>query len=129
MNSFVSNNDPDTPKAALLRHAPRRKKPSAPNASAPLQSPSPSPQPSAPSSTHFTLLAVPDKQSRLIDLLKRPEGASMPDMMGITGWQAHSVRGVISGVLRKKLGLNVICESSTDSGQRFYRIVSSERQA
>lgn len=46
-------------------------------------------------------------------------------MMALTGWQAHSVRGVISGVLRKKLGLKVICESPTESGERLYRIVDS----
>jgi hypothetical protein len=46
-------------------------------------------------------------------------------MMAVTGWQAHTVRGTISGVLRKKLGLNVTCESSAKSGERVYRIVNS----
>lgn len=44
-------------------------------------------------------------------------------MTNATGWQAHSVRGVISGVLRKKLGLNV--QSATVDGTRRYRIVAS----
>lgn len=45
-------------------------------------------------------------------------------MMTLTGWQAHTVRGTISGVLRKKLGLNVTCVPSTEAGPRLYRIVS-----
>jgi hypothetical protein len=44
-------------------------------------------------------------------------------MMPLTSWQAHTVRGTISGVLRKKLGLNVTCQAASDSGDRAYRIV------
>ena len=50
-------------------------------------------------------------------------------MMALTGWQAHSVRGAISGVLRKKLGLNVICAPSGPDGERLYRIVKSAASA
>ena len=48
------------------------------------------------------------KQGQLIALLKQGAGASLADLMSATGWQAHSVRGVISGVLRKRLQLPVI---------------------
>lgn len=65
--------------------------------------------------------ASPSKQSRLIELLHQPAGASLADLMQATGWQAHSVRGVISGVLRKRLGLAVICQANQD-GKRIYRI-------
>ncbi|WP_083396565.1 DUF3489 domain-containing protein [Nitrosospira briensis] len=61
------------------------------------------------------------KQSRLIELLHQPAGASLADLIQATGWQAHSVRGVISGVLRKRLGLAVICQANQD-GKRIYRI-------
>jgi hypothetical protein len=44
-------------------------------------------------------------------------------MMPLTSWLAHTVRGTISGVLRKKLGLNVTCQAASDSGDRAYRIV------
>ena len=44
-------------------------------------------------------------------------------MMSTTGWQAHSVRGVLSGVLRKKLGFNV-AQAKDEQGERIYRIVS-----
>lgn len=60
------------------------------------------------------------KQAQLIALLKQASGASLADLMNITGWQAHSVRGVISGVLRKRLQLPVISE--TVDGTRRYRI-------
>lgn len=63
------------------------------------------------------------KQVRLISLLQAKPGATIAQMMTLTGWQAHTVRGTISGVLRKKLGLKVICGPSMDSGARLYRII------
>lgn len=65
------------------------------------------------------------KQARLIARLRAKPGVTIDQMMTLTGWQAHTVRGTISGVLRKKLGLTVNCESSTDSGEHLYRIVNS----
>ena len=65
------------------------------------------------------------KQAYLIAMLRTPSGASIEQMMSFTGWQAHTVRGTISGVLRKKLGLNVTCTPSAESGTRRYRIVES----
>lgn len=65
------------------------------------------------------------KQARLIAKLRAKPGATIDQMMTLTGWQAHTVRGTISGVLRKKLGLTVNCDSSTDSGEHLYRIVNS----
>jgi Protein of unknown function (DUF3489) len=60
------------------------------------------------------------KLAVVIALLKRPEGASVEDMMTATGWQAHSVRGAMSGALKKKLGL-AIDSAKTETG-RVYRI-------
>jgi hypothetical protein len=62
------------------------------------------------------------KQARLIALLQRPQGASVEELMESTGWQQHSVRGALSGVLRKKLGLNVV--SVKDGNGRVYRIAA-----
>ena len=62
------------------------------------------------------------KQALLIDLLKRKDGASIDDIVKATGWQAHSVRGAISGTLKKKLGLTVTSEPVEKRG-RVYRIV------
>lgn len=47
------------------------------------------------------------KQARMIELLKRPEGATVEQIAEITGWQHHTIRGAISGALKKKLGLNI----------------------
>ena len=60
----------------------------------------------------------------LIALLKRPEGAQMADMQTATGWQAHSVRGAISGTLKKKMNL-VIGIEWTEKG-RVYRLIENE---
>ncbi len=62
------------------------------------------------------------KQALLIDLLKRKNGASIDDIVKATGWQPHSVRGAISGTLKKRLGLTVNSEA-VDGRGRVYRIV------
>ncbi len=62
------------------------------------------------------------KQATLIDLLKRKTGATIDDLVKATGWQPHSVRGAISGTLKKKLGLTVTSEQIEKRG-RVYRIV------
>jgi hypothetical protein len=66
------------------------------------------------------------KQGLLIDLLKRKSGASIDEIVAATGWQAHSVRGAISGTLKKKLGLIVSSEKAEDRG-RVYRIAEPRR--
>jgi hypothetical protein len=67
-----------------------------------------------------TPAAVPGgKLGKVIRLLKRPKGATIADLMKVTGWQAHSVRGAIAGTIKKKLQLVL----SEKSGQvRSYRI-------
>jgi hypothetical protein len=55
-------------------------------------------------------------------MLRRPEGATTPQLMLALNWQKHSVRGAISGALRKKMNLNVNVEDP-DDGERIYRIV------
>lgn len=62
------------------------------------------------------------KLANLIALLRRREGATLEQMMKTTGWQAHSVRGAMSGAIGKKHGLNVVSEIAS-SGSRTYRIV------
>jgi hypothetical protein len=60
------------------------------------------------------------KQARVIGLLQRPEGATIDEIASAMGWQRHTVRGLISGALKKRLGLDIVSER-TDRG-RFYRI-------
>ncbi|HAN56886.1 MAG TPA: hypothetical protein DCQ77_12200 [Betaproteobacteria bacterium] len=62
------------------------------------------------------------KQAMLITRLRTLPGVTISQMMALTGWQAHTVRGAISGVLRKKMGLNVSCVKTTESGERLYYI-------
>jgi hypothetical protein len=61
------------------------------------------------------------KQAILVDLLSRSNGATLAELVNATGWQRHSVRGAISGTLKKKLGLTVTSEPTDDRG-RVYRI-------
>jgi hypothetical protein len=60
------------------------------------------------------------KTARVIALLRQPAGASLKEIMRATGWQAHSVRGFISGQLGKKMGLRV--KSFERDGERVYAI-------
>lgn len=63
------------------------------------------------------------KQSVAIEMLRSATGASIAALMEATGWQQHSVRGFLAGVVRKRLGLEL--ESSKVNGARLYRIVAS----
>ncbi len=64
------------------------------------------------------------KQASLITLLRSPKGATIKQMMQATGWQPHSVRGVISGVLKKRLGLKVESVKPEGAEARVYRIAA-----
>ena len=66
------------------------------------------------------------KQGQLIAQLSAPTGATIGELTALTGWQAHTVRGAISGALRKRLGLQVIC-AKTAGGESRYRIETSDR--
>jgi hypothetical protein len=61
------------------------------------------------------------KQARLIEMLRSPEGATIAAMAKAFGWQPHTVRGVLSGALKKKLGLTIKSQK-TEDGERVYRI-------
>ena len=67
--------------------------------------------------------AVPrqTKQQIMIDLLRRPEGATIEEITAATEWQSHTVRGAMSGALKKKLGLKITSEKVEERG-RVYRI-------
>ncbi len=63
------------------------------------------------------------KHAQLLQLLNRPEGASIEDMMQATRWQQHSVRGFMAGTLKKKMGLP-LTSSKADGDVRRYRIAA-----
>src|SRR5258707_4652983 len=64
------------------------------------------------------------KHARILAMLRTPAGVTIAAIMTATEWQQHSVRGFLAGVVRKKLGLNLVSES-TDKG-RVYRIKDSK---
>jgi hypothetical protein len=66
--------------------------------------------------------AKPTKQDIEIGLLSRPEGATVAEIAEQSGWMAHSVRGFLSGTVRKKLGLT-ISSTKDEARGRVYRIV------
>ena len=61
------------------------------------------------------------KQAQVIAMLKRPEGATIAQIMEATGWQSHTVRGTFAGAFKKKLGL-VITSSKAADAERIYRV-------
>ncbi len=63
------------------------------------------------------------KQALLIELLRRAEGATLPQMTEATGWQVHTVRGAMAGALKKKLGLEITSEKQPGT-DRIYRITN-----
>jgi DNA-binding MarR family transcriptional regulator len=62
------------------------------------------------------------KQEKLIAMLRRKEGATIKQLARALAWQPHTVHGVLSGTIRKRLGLNVVGTSNSGS-RRTYRIV------
>jgi hypothetical protein len=67
----------------------------------------------------------PSKQDVVIAMLRQPEGATVDEVASVTGWQRHTVRGVFSGTLKKKLGLTVA--SAKEQRGRVYRIAEPAR--
>jgi hypothetical protein len=61
------------------------------------------------------------KTKQVLDLLERPDGATLKELMKATGWQPHSMRGFLSGTIGKKMGLTVASVKGED-GERTYSI-------
>src|SRR5271165_3670736 len=61
------------------------------------------------------------KKNIILDLLRRPKGATMAEIAKATDWQNHSIRGFISGNLTKKMGLTVE-STKNEAGERTYRV-------
>ena len=93
------------PKAATRSTARKTSKPKSRVRSAPVSKPATGPD---------------TKHARIIAMLRTPAGATIASLVTATEWQQHSVRGFLAGVVRKKLGLNLVSEQ-TDKG-RIYRI-------
>jgi len=61
------------------------------------------------------------KTEQVLELLKRPDGATLQNLMKATGWQAHSVRGFLSGTVGKRMGLEVT-STKGENGERTYSL-------
>ncbi|HRI90371.1 MAG TPA: DUF3489 domain-containing protein [Accumulibacter sp.] len=61
------------------------------------------------------------KQATVLQMLKRPEGATIPQICETTGWQSHTVRGTFAGAFKRKLGLTITSEKQ-DGSDRVYRV-------
>ena len=68
----------------------------------------------------ITVASPQGKVERIVALMQRPEGAELAELMEATGWQAHSVRGAISGSIKRRLGHTVVSQKEVDV--RVYRI-------
>src|SRR5438477_11724809 len=78
------------------------------------------PDPDQPSDTKR-----PSKREAVIAMLQRPEGATVDEVASVMGWQRHTVRGLFSGTLKKKLGLTLA--SAQEEHGRVYRIAAPEQ--
>ncbi len=76
-------------------------------------------------SAHAPSEAKPQsKQGRVLALLRRKDGVTVLAIMKATGWQQHSVRGFLAGVVRKKLRLNLVSHES--EGKRVYQVLAGK---
>lgn len=85
-------------------------------------------EPPAPSKPDLSAIRQGTKRAQALDLLRRPEGATIGEISAATDWQAHSVRGFISGTLKKKLSLAVTSETEGERG-RVCRVAQADGDA
>ena len=61
------------------------------------------------------------KTEKVLELLKRPKGATLKELLKATGWQPHSLRGFLSGTVGKKMGI-LVTSTKGEDGERSYSI-------
>lgn len=75
----------------------------------------------APSAKKAATARHGSKTAKILDLLRRPGGVTLKELMKVADWQAHSIRGFLSGTVRKKMGISVESTLRAD-GERLYQI-------
>ena len=106
------------------RVAPRRAHVAPAKAKSPRKAKVPKKAPKGRTEPHLTKSRVArdgSKTAKLLDLLKRPGGATSKELIKATGWLPHSVRGFLSGTVGKKMGLTVTSSKGED-GERTYSV-------
>jgi hypothetical protein len=81
----------------------------------------PVPTADSPNTTKPLAIRTGTKQAQIIALLQRPEGATVAEICAVTGWLAHTARGMISGGMKKKLGLAIVAGKELGRGM-VYRL-------
>ncbi len=105
--------------APTCRH--RRPQVARKRAPAPGEPTSASTAPTTPTAGRVRTSRADTKQAKLVAMLRRPDGASLDEIVAVTGWQKHTVRGAIAGALKKKLGLAITSGKAPTRGT-VYRI-------
>ena len=72
-----------------------------------------------PKRTNKVAKPLVNKTAKILDLLKRPEGSTLKELCKATGWQPHSIRGFLSGVVTRRLGLR-LSSIKAETGERRY---------
>jgi len=74
-------------------------------------------------------VVAPSKTEQVLKNLRTAKGVTIAQIAEATGWQPHSVRGFLSGTVKKKLGLNLVSEVAKDGTRRYPVIVAAESDA
>ncbi len=72
--------------------------------------------------------SAPSKTDLVLKKLRTAKGVTIAQLSEVTGWQIHSVRGFLSGTVKRKLGLNLVSEVGRD-GARRYRVTADAEDA
>jgi hypothetical protein len=110
----------DAPAGEEAKRSPRSSKKSAQSNSAKKSPPARKLPGKAPKDSK-AVVSTPNKSEKLLALLRRPAGATLPELIKSSGWQPHSVRGFLSAVVNKKLKLKLLSEED-GKGVRRYRV-------
>lgn len=109
---------PSKKKASKKKGAPKGQK-SAKKAPAAKAAAKPKKTPKVARTKEVGTLRPESKGAKVLELISRTKGASLAELMKATGWQAHSVRGFISGTLGTKMGL-IVASAKREDGERVY---------